>query len=115
MGQYIRHLQAVLRQRTVWRLLSGCLRSTARSVLRKVGGWVLPNCLKERLLMSRFERLHSHVSGVKFEHSSLEEALRKGRYHEKPVLLFVCSPSRADRAMLQLIGNAEVLPIVVQS
>lgn len=71
LGQYIRHLQQQLRERTLWKILSGMAKGTAKSVLRRVGGLVLPNCLKERLLLSKFDRMHLRTSLVKFQSTSL--------------------------------------------
>jgi hypothetical protein len=71
LGQYIRHLQQVMLQRTVWKIISGAATSTVRKVLRRVFSYVLPDCLKQRLVYSKFDRMYARVSSVKFESTNL--------------------------------------------
>lgn len=116
LGQYIRHLQELYRQRTVWKVISVVAGRLTKGLFRKIGGFVLPDCLKKRLLLSKFDRMYEHVSrGLKFQSSSLNEVMERGRYHEKPCLLFISSPDRPDETLLDFLTNAEPQPILVTS
>jgi hypothetical protein len=58
-------------QRTVWKVIYSIARWTLRKILRSFSTYILPECLKQRLIYSKFDRMYTHVSSIKFESTNL--------------------------------------------
>lgn len=112
LAQYVRHLQRVLQRRTVWRLLTATALGLLRSCLRGLSQYLLPECLKSRL-RSKFGRLYRAGCPVRFEETSLEDVLQKGRLHDKPCALLLSNPQRPDAALMEALTSNEVSSLLV--
>jgi hypothetical protein len=113
LAQYIRHLQRTAQERGVWKAIKTDTASALRRCFRKISGYMMPDCLKQRLFCTKFDRLYKSMSNLSCEASTLKEVLVKGRLNEKPCAILLSSSHKVDRALLGLLNNNELTTLLV--